>query len=173
MTTARWFAGEGRDAEHEAFLAQLRTRAEHDGLVDVAPRDTRVLISSSGYSDLVVGVRPPGLPATGPAPVLQVGYTDDDGRSYLLGGWETFGVVLDPATHYEAADPVATPADLADSAFEWLAEQLRRSVHRLEFPTLIGPVQMRWQFSDTSEELCRTGAWLRRRRIPDRVCQLR
>ena len=115
MTAARWFAGEGRDAEHEAFLAQLRTRAEHEGLVDVAERDTRVLISSSGYSELVVGVRPPGFPATGPAPVLQVGYTDDDGRLYLLGGWETFGVVLDPPTHYEAADPVATPADLADS----------------------------------------------------------
>jgi hypothetical protein len=171
--TSEWFPGEGRDADHAAFLAQLRNRARQDGLVDVTSEETAVFISSTGYSDLVVGVRPPGLPSTGPAPVLQAGYTDDDGSFYLLGGWETFGFVLDPPTRYELADPAATPVDLADSTFEWLTEQLRRPVRRLEFPTLIGGVQVRWQFADTSEGLCRTGPWLRRRRWPTQVTQVR
>jgi hypothetical protein len=171
--TSEWFPGEGRDADHEAFLARLRNRARQADLVDVMPEETAVLSSSTGSSDLVVGVRPPGLPVTGPTPVLQAGYTDDDGAVYLLGGWETFGFVLDPPSVYEAADRAATPADLADSTFEWLTEQLRRSVHRLEFPALIGRVQVRWQFADTSDELCRTGSWLRRRRRPTQVTQVR
>jgi len=162
---AQWFPGEGRNADDETFLSRLRTRARKEGLVDVSPEETAVLVSSTGYSDLVISVRPPGLPVTGPAPVLQAGYTDDDGHLYLLGGWETFGFVLDPPTFFEPAPPAATPADLADSAFDWLAEQLRRPVRQLEFPALVGGVQVRWQFADTSEELCRLGAWPRRRRL--------
>jgi hypothetical protein len=64
-------------------------------------------------------------------------------------------------------------ADLADSTFEWLTEQLRRPVRRLEFPTPTGGVQVRWPFADTSDELCRAGGWFRRRRRPTRVVQVR
>ena len=171
--TSEWFPGPSRDAHHEAFLARLREHARRDGLVDAAPRDTAVLISVTAFSDLVVGVRAPNLPTTGPEPMLQAGYGDDDGTLYLEGAWRTHGVVLDPPDLYEPAPPGASPVELADGAFEWLTQQLHRPVDVLEFPTLVGRPQERWRFADTGEELCRTGSWLRRRRRPESVRRVR
>lgn len=168
-----WFPGPGRDADHDAFLARLRESASREGLVDVAPGDTAVLISVTGYSDLVVGVRAPGLPTAGPEPMLQAGYSHDEGTLYLEGAWSTHGYVLDPPTLFEPAPPGASPVDLADGAFGWLTQQLRRPVERLEFPTLVGRPQQRWRFADTGEELCRTGGRPRRRRRPTNVLQVR
>lgn len=169
-----WFSGEGHDADHQAFLTRLRDRARHDGLEDAEPGDTQVLIASPSTRDVVVGVRAPGLPTTGPEPLLQAGFArDDQGIPYLMGAWESFGFVLDPPTFWEPADPGASPSDLADRVFEWLTEQLRRPVELWEFPALLGRAQKHWRFADTGELLCRSGGWFRRGRRPLQVLRVR
>ena len=97
MTAAEWFPGEGRNADDEAFLAELRSHAAGRGLADVRPED----IGTSIYADdaelwVVAWLDVPRLDAGDAQPQLQVGFDlSDPGLEPLVATWETHGYLLD------------------------------------------------------------------------------
>ena len=128
--TSQWFPGEGRNADDEAFLAELRSLASVRGLADVRPEDTGTSIYAEQW--VVARARVPRLPA-GADVELQVG----SGAGHpvvppLVACWETHGFLLDQWEEVKGNESTST--ELADRAFRWMSEQLERPVSRRDWP---------------------------------------
>jgi hypothetical protein len=167
---AGWFPGAGRSGEDEAFLAELRLLASSSGLVDVEAGQTHVIRLPAL---LVLQVQPPGLPTSGPAPLLEVGFDLSETQPYLVGGWETWAYVLDDAEEIDVADAEPTAPALAARAHRWFVEQLSRPVERATWRTLVGPPRSHYRLADTGEFICATGSLLRFRGGPASVERVR
>ena len=186
VTASEWFPGEGRNAEEEEFLAQLRAQAVARGLADVLPPATH----SHAWTDvpLVVCAMVPGMSdgdgdvalqvgwaAAEPAGPLFVGEWNGE-HDYLIDGWDRVDIHV-PGTE-------ATPARMADLAYEWLVEQLRHPVVRLDWDSGTGSPRSEWYFADSGRRLWDDGfrrrrslrrpwRWVDPRPEPDRVTRLR
>jgi hypothetical protein len=86
-----WFPGEGRNADDEAFLGELRTLALHEGLADVRPEDTTIHSTPEGAEPLILYFRVPGLPPSKADPTLQIGFSWSGSDPFLVGTWEVHG----------------------------------------------------------------------------------
>ena len=176
MTAAEWFPGEGRNAEEEAFLAELRALAAQQGLPDVRPDDTTLHASPGDGEPLILSFSVPGLPPTKADPTLQVGFSLSWSEPFLAGTWEVYGYLFDLFEDIDIAGVERTPEAFARRAFEWLHEQLRRPVELHEWTSGPWPPRMEWRLQDPDEPLVllRSGWPFRRRRgTPDRSVRLR
>lgn len=168
-----WFLGEGRNADDEAFLAELRSLATDRGLVDVRPEDTW----TSVYADdaeiwLVAGLDVPGLDAGDAGPQLQVGFDlSDPAIEPLVACWETHGYLLDQWESLPARD--ATPRAMAARAFDWMAEQLGRPVLRRDWARLWRRDISEWVLGDTDQLLWSNQIFVHTLRGVPRVTRLR
>jgi hypothetical protein len=156
--TEEWFPGGGRNPDDEAFLVEMRALADRSGLVDVDPEATAVIRLPDV---LALQVQPPGLPTSGPAPMLRLGFDLSDEDAFLVGGWETWAYVLDDADDIDVAGIEHTAPALAVRAHRWFVEQLSRPVERATWRSLIGPPRCHYRLADTGELICATGSLLR------------
>ena len=149
----RWFPGEGRNADDEAFLSELRALTDASGLADVPSAATGVSIwrdpADRGW--LVAWVRVPGLPEDADVQ-LQVGFDVSNPEvESLVACWETHGYLLD---QWEAQSvPVQDPGAMAHQAFVWFQQQLRRPVVRLDFPRRWRSEVSEWRLADSGQVL--------------------
>jgi hypothetical protein len=171
-----WFPGEGRNADDEAFLGELRTLALHEGLADVRPEDTTIHSTPEGAEPLILYFRVPGLPPSKADPTLQIAFSWSGSDPFLVGTWEVHGYLLDLFDDIDTSGVERTPEAFARRAFEWLHEQLRRPVELHEWTVGSRPPRREWRLLDPEEPLVllRSGWPFRRRREePDRVVRLR
>lgn len=184
--TSEWFRGAGRSAVEDAFLGQLRRRAATSGLLDVEPAATHVHVL--GDIPLVVCVKVPGMADADGQVALQVGWdaaASDDPlfvgewtgeHDFVIDGWDQVDIDV------TGVEP--TPGQMADRAFEWLTDQLRHPVVRLDWDSGTGSPRSEWYLADTGRRLWEDGFRRRRslrrpwRRVdprpePDRVTRLR
>jgi hypothetical protein len=170
--TSEWFPGEGRNADDEAFLAELRRLALSAGLADVGPDDTGTAIweDETGAGWVVAWIRIPGLPRDAD-PQLQVGF-NLNGREMesLVATWETHGFLLDNWDELSGFERDSVGA--ARRAFEWVSEQLCRPVVRLDWSRRWGPDRSEWLLADTGLMLWSEFASRRPSSVP-RVTRLR
>ena len=125
--TSEWFPGKGRDADDEAFLAELRGCAETRGLVDANPEDTTLHVWEH---TLIVLVAVPGLQDLTEKPTLEVICDPHSGPPSMMVGCETDGYVADAYEELDLAGAELTPPGLARSAFGWFDAQLRRPMEK-------------------------------------------
>ena len=174
MTASEWFPGEGRNADDEAFLAELRRLAARSGLVDVRPEATGTAVHKWGW--VVAWARVPGLEAGDADPQLQVGFdASDAGVPPLVATWETYGFLLDNWDELVATGGAGTPVDMAGRAFDWLGTQVRRPVEVATWNRWHRRAVRMWRLADTGELITGDYASLRldERKPPDLAKRLR
>ena len=173
VTTSEWFPGEGRNADDEAFLTELRRLAARSGLADVRPEATGTEVHKWGW--LVVWAGVPRLEAGDADPQLQVGFDADAGVSPLVATWETYGFLLDNWDELVPAGGAGPPVDMAGRAFDWLSRQVRRPVELATWNRWRRRAVRMWRLADTGELI--TGDYasfrLAERRPPDLLRRLR
>ena len=146
MTASEWFPGEGRNADDEAFLSELRACAEDRGLVDATPQDTSLHVWESALVALVAVPRLQEIPAQ---PTLEI-VSDLRRGPDLMCGWETDGYLTDSCDPLDLTGVEPTPRALARHAFGWFEAELRRPVERVTWRTWRGERSL-VRYADTRE----------------------
>jgi hypothetical protein len=174
VTDSEWFPCEGRTADDQAFLTELRRLVARSGLADVRPEGTGTTVHTWGW--LVAWARVPGLEAGDADPQLQVGFGRSDGLvPPLVATWETHGFLLGNWDELVAAGRAGPPVAVAGQAFDWLSRQVRRPVELATWNRRRRKAVRLWRLADTGELITgdHAGFRLAERRPPDLVVRLR